>query len=271
MRNLKFKYFSAKNFFCFGPEGIEVDLEKLGNIVLIRGENLDVIDEEGKEGDERIAVNGIGKCFGIDTPILMYDGSIKRVQDVKVNDLIMGNDSKPRRVIKLSRGKERLYKIVPKKGGSYIVNASHVLTLKSSDKTKGFPKSKYKCGDVYNISVRDYLSQNKQFKHLLRGYRTGVCFNKKRIKIDPYFLGAWLGDGTANKTDITTADKEIRECIEKEAKHRNLKFKEYYKPNNKAATCSLRSKIRSEKFIGDDAFLAYKLHHKGLKYKESPR
>lgn len=61
MNNLNFKYFAAKNFVCFGPEGIEIDLTKLGNIILVRGENLDVIDEEEKEGDERVASNGIGK------------------------------------------------------------------------------------------------------------------------------------------------------------------------------------------------------------------
>ncbi len=27
---------------------------------------------------------GVGKCHGIDTPILMYDGSVKKIQDVVV-------------------------------------------------------------------------------------------------------------------------------------------------------------------------------------------
>jgi hypothetical protein len=38
---------------------------------------------------------GSGKCHGKDTPILMYDGTIKLVQDIKVGDLLMGDDSKP--------------------------------------------------------------------------------------------------------------------------------------------------------------------------------
>ena len=37
---------------------------------------------------------GFGKCLGKDTPIMMYDGSIKMVQDIKVGDKIMGDDSK---------------------------------------------------------------------------------------------------------------------------------------------------------------------------------
>jgi len=42
-------------------------------------------------------------CHKIDTPILMYDGSIKKVQDVQAGDQLMGPDSKPRRVLSLCR------------------------------------------------------------------------------------------------------------------------------------------------------------------------
>lgn len=56
MRNLKFKYAKAKNFLCFGEEGIEVNFEQYGNIVCIKGQNLDVNNEDGT-----IASNGSGK------------------------------------------------------------------------------------------------------------------------------------------------------------------------------------------------------------------
>lgn len=65
MNNLKFKYLSAENFVCFGSKGIELDLTKMDNIVFIRGDNLDVKDEE-----ERIASNGVGKSTIID--IIVY-------------------------------------------------------------------------------------------------------------------------------------------------------------------------------------------------------
>lgn len=38
---------------------------------------------------------GAGKCLGKDTPILMYDGSIRLVQDVQLGDVLMGDDSTP--------------------------------------------------------------------------------------------------------------------------------------------------------------------------------
>jgi hypothetical protein len=75
---------------------------------------------------------GTGKCMVRDTPILMYNGSIKMVQDVVVGDLLMGDDSKPRKVSSLGRGQDDLYDVVPVKGESYGVNSEHILCLKPS-------------------------------------------------------------------------------------------------------------------------------------------
>lgn len=78
---------------------------------------------------------GLGKCHGINTPILMFSGSIKMVQDVKIGEFLMGDDSTPRKVLSLASGKEELYKIEHvSHNKSYIVNKSHILTLKHNGK-----------------------------------------------------------------------------------------------------------------------------------------
>ena len=41
---------------------------------------------------------GSGKCHKINTPILMYNHSIKMIQDIRIGDLVMGDDSRARRV-----------------------------------------------------------------------------------------------------------------------------------------------------------------------------
>jgi len=53
-----------------------------------------------------------GKCLGKDTDILMYDGTIQKVQDIKVGDILMGDDSTPRNVLSLARGREQMYKVI---------------------------------------------------------------------------------------------------------------------------------------------------------------
>ena len=75
---------------------------------------------------------GAGKCLAIDTPVMMFDGTIKKVQDIKIGDQIMGDDSKPRNILSLARGRETMYKVIPTKGDTYTVNESHILSLKIS-------------------------------------------------------------------------------------------------------------------------------------------
>lgn len=150
---------------------------------------------------------GFGKCLGYGTPILMFDGSIKPVQDVVVGDLLMGDDSKPRTVLSLARGREALYRVTPTKGDAYVVNESHILSLKHST-THGRARK----GDVVDISVRDFLALPPTYHGpagRLLGYRAKASFPRRAVPLDPYMLGYWLGDGSSGAAAITTTDPEI--------------------------------------------------------------
>ena len=174
---------------------------------------------------------GCGKCLGVNTPILMYDGTIKMVQDIKVNDIIMGDDSTPRNVLTTCSGKEQLYEIEQTYGDNYIVNESHILSLKLSRTPKiiqtnnkyliswynkygkqyksfsynnlnkekidhlviKFFNSLPQKGSVIDISVKDYLKRKMRWKQVYKGYKTDIEFEKQDIKLDPYVLGKWLG------------------------------------------------------------------------------
>jgi superfamily II DNA or RNA helicase len=98
---------------------------------------------------------GVGKCMKKDTPILMHDGTIKKVQDIKVGDLLMGDDSRPRTVLSLARGEDNMYDIIPAKGEKYTVNEEHILCLKAS----GYPLIReYKKDAIFKIN---WLENNK--------------------------------------------------------------------------------------------------------------
>lgn len=75
---------------------------------------------------------GHGKCLKKDTPIIMYDGSTKMVQNIIQGDQIMGDDSNPRNILSTCTGKEMMYKIKQEYGDDYIVNKSHIISLKLS-------------------------------------------------------------------------------------------------------------------------------------------
>lgn len=159
---------------------------------------------------------GMGKCLGKGTPVLMHSGEIKPVEAIKVGDLVMGPDSQPRRVLALGRGREMMYWIRQKNGDDYRVNASHILSLKRS-KNEG----NHQHGEVMNISVTDVLTQLANIQSRWKGYKVPVDFPEQPVLIDPYVLGAWLGDGTTTNSTITVTDFEIKDALEAYASLRN--------------------------------------------------
>lgn len=193
---------------------------------------------------------GSGKCVSKDTPILMYDGSIKMVQDIIVGEQVMGDDSTPRNILSLGRGIDTMYEIIPIKGESFTTNSEHILCLKYSnggvykrnDKRIKNQTTKYiaeffnkeTCGKsskvfdteleartflknikeedkIIEIAVKDFLNLSKSVKSKLKIYRKGVEFKSSEVELDPYALGFWIGDGTTKEAQITTEDFEVVE------------------------------------------------------------
>lgn len=190
----------------------------------------------------QIATGG-GKCLGRDTTILMYDGTIKMVQDVIVGDILMGPDSKPRHVLSTVADFGKLYRVTPNKGDSYVVNDAHILSLKKTSRGhRGLKRDgeKYPKGEIVNINVEDFISETKTFRHIHKGWRTGVDFsNTESLSVDPYFVGLLLGDGSINgRVSLTTADSEMIAEVDRQAAIWNLSVRSYGKSgsNNKART-----------------------------------
>ena len=168
---------------------------------------------------------GMGKCHRAGTPILMFDGAIKKVEDIVVGDLLMGPDSTPRRVLALGNGEDEMYKVIPRKGDPYTVNSEHILSLKitkGATKGSGNNGSKYIAGTVVDISVKDYLSRSDTFKHCAKGWRVGVDFPELSVDLHPYYLGLWLGDGTSTNNNVTSTDGEVVEWLASFAASHNL-------------------------------------------------
>ena len=117
---------------------------------------------------------GGGKCHKKDTPIIMHDGSIKMVQDIVEGDFLMGDDSTPRTVTSLARGRDKMYEIIPIKGEKYIVNQEHILCLKAS----GYPKIEQ---NIKNKNYNVYWLENNIFKSKCFSYNDNN-FNDKIIE-----------------------------------------------------------------------------------------
>jgi hypothetical protein len=194
---------------------------------------------------------GTGKCLGKNTPILMYNGDIKMVQDIKLGDKLMGDDSTVRNVLNVCTGKELLYEIHQTYGDNYIVNKSHILSLKLSknhvvkhdhlkkqiiimwyDKydyhekkfnyrnqpteedycmINKFIKSVPKKGAVIDISVKNYLKRSNKWKDAFKGYKTIIDFKSNNCVENGFSYGCWVSNQLKN-IDCNVS------CISKEYK-----------------------------------------------------
>jgi P4 family phage/plasmid primase-like protien len=84
----------------------------------------------GQIREERFHIWTGSGCHAIDAPIMMFDGSTKKVQDIQVGEQLMGDNSQPRNVLQLFRGHADMYEIIPTKGDKFTVNGDHILSLK---------------------------------------------------------------------------------------------------------------------------------------------
>lgn len=159
---------------------------------------------------------GGGKSLRPDTPVLMHDGTVRRVDAVNVGDLLMGPDSGPRLVLETHRGRDQMFRVTPTKGDPYEVNSSHILSLRlgtersrvSAAVRRYLPPGTQR-GDIVNIPVTEFAALAPHNPSHLCGWRTGVEYPEQAVPLPPYFLGLWLGDGTSYGPYITTADTEI--------------------------------------------------------------
>lgn len=133
-----------------------------------------------EQGGSKIVVIGKPGCHLKGTKILKYDGSICEVQDVVVGDLLMGDDSQPRRVLDLCRGQDHMWKIQPQDGMEWVVNTDHILSLRNKLD-----------GSILDLSLREYMKDPSLYSQY-SWYRVGVEFPEKEIKIDPLMLGALI-------------------------------------------------------------------------------
>ena len=255
--------------------------EKMYNHSLIFGNLLTGSNYNDEEERLISGRNGLGsKCIFFGTLVPCFDGSIKKVEDIKIGEYLIGDDGTKRKVLDTINGFGEIYKVIQERGDPYFVNSEHILSIRMPDhkvifwndtkqgwsmlwldkeeqkihsttnrimnsdvkcqfcdnyiscsnlkrhynkrhKDKEIPrkspvtKPSNDCEEVRNayiqmqnfaksitddntidISIKDYMKLSKTVKGRLTGFKSDcVKWDKKDIKLDPYVLGLWLGDG----------------------------------------------------------------------------
>jgi len=181
-------------------------------------------------------LNSSGKCFDPNTPILMYNGTIKKAFCVEVGDKLMGDDSTPRTVLTTTRGVGKMYMIYPKINNyfdPFIVNGPHLLCLKGMNnkeviKRNGVWVARWFYEDMYEkqfvefddaiaflkllenkeviieISVDNYLHMSDVWRKNFKLYKSYVDFeptSTPSTPSNPFTAGSHINDLNDNELD----------------------------------------------------------------------
>lgn len=168
-----------------------------------------------------------GKSVVSGSFIVGYDGKLKKVDDVKVGDLLMGVDSTPRRVTAVYKGHDKhMYRIDQSKGDSYTVNSRHINTCIQIGKRGKCLEEHEK--HIVDIDMPTLLSYSKNYiRENIRTFKVAWELPYKYVSVDPYFLGLWLGDGNSKIPMIVNIDKEVIDFLNEYADSMGLYCRSY--------------------------------------------
>lgn len=175
--------------------------------------------------------------IGKDSNLLMFNGSIKQICDIKTGDVLMGINNNPAIVRYNILTSAEMYKISPVKGDPFNLSISHCLY--------GKRKVSIIERDIF-LNLKTYLESDRMaFKERLKLCRsTAVEFNTNdTLLIEPYFLGIWLGDGDSSSQKITNPDNEIIEYLTYYASSMHMKIANYTPLKTASALCISNGKI----------------------------
>lgn len=139
----------------------------------------------------------MGKATTLTTPILMADGTVKLMASIAVGDVVASVDGAPSQVTGVfPQGKREVYRVTLSDGRTSTVDGDHLWTVGSKR------WSEYRVMTTREIAV----SKHRLFLPPFAG-----IYGAREPFMDPYLLGALIGDGcmSGNELTFTTADPAI--------------------------------------------------------------
>jgi RecQ family ATP-dependent DNA helicase len=136
-------------------------------------------------------------CHAPGQEILMADGSLKKVEDIVVGDMVMGWDGTAREVTHTKHGRAPCSRIKPYGRASFVVTDQHLLTLTT------------KRGEILDVSVQDYnrWSRSRKRSHYLFCVPVGTFHRSEQ---------------TPNEEDLSAQVEAMQECIPSEFKYSHI-------------------------------------------------
>lgn len=150
---------------------------------------------------------GTGKCLAKDTEVIMFNGDIKKIQDVNQYDLVMGDDSTYRVVMSTNTGESEMFEV------TYYKNADidQIVPNNSSNSPKRKIYNKYTVNDEHILSLCFTAGKN-------------ILHNKNEC----YYQVSWFEDNEIETLKFSYMDKQRQDAFHS----RTSSYSSSYNSNN---------------------------------------
>lgn len=155
-----------------------------------------------------------GKALSLDTEI-PTPGGWRLMRDIHVGDTVFGRDGKPSTVLVESPIFDKpMYRVTLDDGATVDASEDHIWTVQTKD-TKNhedggwFERTTAQMAGRVLIKRRD---GRREYRYRVP-MNSAVEYPESDLPIDPYLLGAWLGDGTSKNATITISETDIPEMV----------------------------------------------------------
>ena len=167
------------------------------------------------------------KALPLDTKIPSPSGW-KTMGDLKVGDYVFSDEGVPIKISAISDifNNHDCYKLYFDDGSTVIADAEHLWEVRK----QGINKTPVvlTTQEMFNQSVTFIDSRNKEVSKFSIKVSDPVQYPTKKVKIDPYTLGVWLGDGSSADGRLTCIFDDLLEY----KKHIPYNFSESHRKEN---------------------------------------
>lgn len=173
-----------------------------------------------------------GKALKLDTPLLLTNGTWTTIGECEVGQKVFGDDGKPTTILAKSEifTDHNCYEITFDDKSTLIADEDHLW--------KVFKRLSNRIEEQI-ISTKEMLSDwNKNNRYTYRvPMQKNFSIKEKKLIINPYILGYWLGNGNSSKNKFWSHNLDF-DFIENEFEKRNYTIKEfvYHTENGKYFT-----------------------------------
>lgn len=176
-----------------------------GNLILL---------DELREHQNWLAWGAITKDLANSTPMLMADGSWSTMGELKVGDRIFAPSGNAVRVNDVHPVKKLrpMYRVITSDRREVIASESHLWTVKDTRRTYDL-RAGWETLTTREILDRGLLRQGKELAFRLPTQDALQDIPERDLPIDPYLLGAWLGDGTSADGTLTVGTRDLADTV----------------------------------------------------------